>query len=85
MKAASGYLTLSFSKQEAEETLERKHQKSNNHPHSNRLHVKQHLGWHRFTCNNRKKLFILPVYCAKVIDKKFIVEYIIIRILYIMK
>lgn len=43
MKAALGYLTLSFSKQEAEETLERKHQKSNNHPHSNRLQIKWHM------------------------------------------
>lgn len=44
MKAMSSYLTLSFSKQKAEETLERKHQNSNNHPHGNHLQMNWHPG-----------------------------------------
>lgn len=44
MKAMSSYLTLSFSKQKAEETLERKHQNSNNHPHGNHLNINWHQG-----------------------------------------
>lgn len=37
------YLAVSFSKQEAEKTLERKHQQSKSHPHGNRLHINQQL------------------------------------------
>lgn len=44
MKAMSSYLTLSFSKQKAEETLERKHENSNNHPRGNHLSINCHLG-----------------------------------------
>lgn len=44
MKAMSSYLTLSFSKEKAEETLERKHQNSNNHPHGNHLNINWHPG-----------------------------------------
>lgn len=41
---ASTHLTVSFTKQETEETLDGKNQYSNNHPHSNRLHTDQQAG-----------------------------------------
>lgn len=78
----SGYLTLSFSKQKAKETLERKHQNSNNHPHGNHFNSNWHPGWHRSTWKNRKKgLFNY----AEIINRKFIVVYIIMRIVYTIK
>lgn len=49
------YLTTSFSEQETEETLERKHYQGNDHPHGNCLSINQQMGWQRSTSIRRIK------------------------------